>query len=74
MPFFKGQKGLAGRVLGDWQLSGTLIMQSGQPVNITNSAAYPKGDYNAHGTTGDRPNNHAESVKRSGFSRADYAI
>jgi len=47
-------------------------MQSGQPVTVMNGAAYPRGDYNADGTTGDRPNNPAESVKRSGFSTADY--
>ena len=72
IPFFKGQKSFAGRVLGGWQLSGTMIMQSGQPVNITNGAAYPKGDYNADGTAGDRPNNPAESLKRAGFSTANY--
>jgi hypothetical protein len=49
-------------------------MQSGQPVNITNSAAYPRGDYNADGTTGDRPNNPAESLKRYGFSTQDYLL
>ena len=72
IPFFKGQKGFSGRVLGGWQLSGTMIMQSGQPVSVTNGAAYPKGDYNADGTTGDRPNNPAESLKRSDFSTAAY--
>jgi hypothetical protein len=72
IPFFKGQKGLAGRVLGGWQLSGTMIMQSGQPVNITHGAAYPRGDFNADGTNGDRPNNPAESLKRADFSTADY--
>jgi len=28
-----------------------MIMQSGQPVSVTNGAAYPRGDYNADGTT-----------------------
>jgi hypothetical protein len=72
IPFFKAQKGFSGRVLGGWQLSGTMIMQSGQPVTITNGAAYPRGDFNADGTTGDRPNNPAESLKRSDFSTAAY--
>ena len=72
IPFLKAQKSFAGRVLGGWQLSGTLIMQSGQPFSVTNGAAYPKGDYNADGTTGDRPNNPAESLHRAGFSRAAY--
>jgi hypothetical protein len=49
-----------------------MIMQSGQPVTITNGAAYPRGDFNADGTTGDRPNNPAESLKRSDFSTAAY--
>jgi hypothetical protein len=72
MPFFKGQKGPVGMLFGGWQLSGTMIMQSGMPVTVTTTAPYPRGDYNADGSGGDRPNNPAASVKRDGFSTADY--
>src|SRR4029078_8817144 len=72
IPLFKVQKGPVGRILGGWQLSGTMILQSGQPFSVTQGAAYPRGDYNADGTTGDRPNNPAESLKRSDFSTKEY--
>ena len=72
MPFLKGNKGLLGAVLGGWQLSGTTILQSGKPFNIMHGAAYPRGDFNADGTGGDRPNNPGETVRRSGFETADY--
>ncbi len=72
MPFLKGNRGPVGRIFGGWVVSGTMILQSGQPFNITHGAAYPRGDFNADGTAGDRPNNPAESVKRSNFSTAEY--
>ena len=72
IPFLKGKKGPVGLLFGGWQLSGTMILQSGQPISITNTAAFPRGDYNADGTGGDRPNNPAESLKREGFEKADY--
>ena len=59
-------------LFGGWQLSGTMIMQSGMPFNVTNTAPYPRGDYNADGTGGDRPNNPAATVKRDGFQASDY--
>jgi hypothetical protein len=72
IPFLKAKKGPLGIVFGGWQLSGTMIMQSGQPFNVTHGASYPRGDFNADGTGGDRPNNPAESVKRDGFQTSDY--
>jgi hypothetical protein len=72
MPFFKGNRGPAGILFGGWQLSGTTILQSGMPLNVSNSAPYPRGDYNADGTGGDRPNNPAPTVKRDGFQTADF--
>src|SRR5262249_24484452 len=56
IPFLRGQKNMASRVIGGWNLSGVAIFQSGLPMDITNGAAYPRGDYNADGNTGDRPN------------------
>ncbi len=39
---------------------------------MTHTASYPRGDFNADGTGGDRPNNPAESLKRDGFQTSDY--
>ncbi len=35
LPFYKDQKGFAGKVLGGWQISGVTILQTGSPFNIT---------------------------------------
>jgi outer membrane receptor protein involved in Fe transport len=72
LPFLRGKKGIARALLGGWQLAGFAILQSGFPLNIVNTAPYPSGDYNADGTSGDRPNAPAESVPRSGFSREQF--
>ncbi|MDQ1471763.1 MAG: hypothetical protein QOJ99_3243 [Bryobacterales bacterium] len=72
IPFFKGQRGPAGMLLGGWQLSGTMIMQSGLPLSVTNTAPYPKGDFNADGTGGDRPNNPAATVRLDRYQISDY--
>ena len=40
IPFFKAQKGPVGRIFGGWQLSGTMILQSGQPFSVTQGAAF----------------------------------
>jgi hypothetical protein len=74
IPFLKNNKSLAGKVLGGWQLSSLAILEKGNPINITNEAAYPRGDFNADGTGGDRPNAPADAVKRTGFSRSDYLL
>ena len=39
---------------------------------MTNSATFPRGDFNADGNAGDRPNAPADSVKQSGWSNAEY--
>ncbi len=40
IPGLNEGKGLVGRVTGGWQLSGTTIIQSGNPINVYNSAAF----------------------------------
>ena len=49
---------------------GYAILQTGTPLNVTNGAAYPNGDYNADGpaATGSRCNERP-SVRQSGWSR-----
>ena len=37
LPFYKNQSGLAGHVLGGWELSGVVTIQSGQSQTITQS-------------------------------------
>jgi hypothetical protein len=38
LPVFRSQHGLAGRVLGGWQLNGFLTLQSGAPFGVLNGA------------------------------------
>ncbi|MDX2150880.1 MAG: TonB-dependent receptor [Bryobacteraceae bacterium] len=38
VPFFREQKGVAGKVLGGWQISPFLTMQSGAPFTVLNGA------------------------------------
>ena len=59
-------------IVGGWQFAGSAILQSGSPLNVTNSAAFPRGDFNADGNGGDRPNAPDASVKQSGWSNAEY--
>ncbi len=36
LPFLREQRGVVGRVIGGWQLSGILTFETGVPLNITN--------------------------------------
>ena len=58
--------------MGGWQFSGYGILESGQPMTVSTSAAYPNGDYNADGTNADRPNAPADSISRTGFSKEQF--
>ena len=72
MPFFQRSTGLTKTLLGGWQIQGYGIFQTGNPISVTNSAAYPAGDYNADNNAGDRPNAPASGVKTSGWTNAEY--
>jgi hypothetical protein len=72
LPFFRNQQGLTRTLLGGWQLAGSAILQSGNPINITNGAAFPRGDFNADGNAGDRPDAPAAGIKTSGWSKDEY--
>jgi hypothetical protein len=50
LPFFKDQKGFAGKAFGGWQLSGVTAFQSGTPFNITEPT-----DRSLSGAGSDRP-------------------
>lgn len=71
VPFFRSSMGLTRTLLGGWQLQGYGIFQTGNPINVSNSAAYPAGDYNADNNAGDRPNA-PSGVKTSGWSDDEY--
>jgi TonB dependent receptor-like, beta-barrel len=72
IPFFHDSTGLTRRALAGWQLAGSAILQTGSPINVTNGAAYPTGDFNADGNGGDRPNAPADGVKTSGWTNNEY--
>jgi Carboxypeptidase regulatory-like domain/TonB dependent receptor-like, beta-barrel len=72
LPFFRNGTGLTRSLLGGCQFAGYAILQSGTPLNVTNTAAFPRGDFNADGNAGDRPNAPDSSVKQSGWSTDEY--
>ena len=50
LPFFKGQKSLAGEVLGGWEISGNTQLQTGQPCGVgTNNDFAGVGEYGSFG-------------------------
>ncbi len=62
LPWQKDQRGVAGHVLGGWQLNGAIVLQGGFPwtPHCTDSS-FPGGrrgncDFNRDGTRNDRPN------------------
>jgi outer membrane receptor protein involved in Fe transport len=40
LPWYKGQKGLVGHVLGGWQFNGTYILASGRPFTVSEVANF----------------------------------
>lgn len=50
LPFMREQRGITGRILGGWNISGVTTLQSGNPFTIL--AGY---DVNGDGLAGDRP-------------------
>jgi len=72
LPFAKDASGIVHGILGGWQLAGYGILQVGTPINITNGASYPTGDYNADNNGGDRPNAPASGVKTSGWTTQEF--
>ncbi|HVF43308.1 MAG TPA: carboxypeptidase regulatory-like domain-containing protein [Pyrinomonadaceae bacterium] len=57
LPFYKDGKGLAGKTLGGWQVSGIVTSQSGLPFTITTSTYDPAGlGFIPAAVAGGRPN------------------
>jgi hypothetical protein len=84
IPGYNNGKGFLGRVATGWQLSGTTILQSGNPITVSNNAPFSplknasgqfigyapgSGDYNADGDNYDFPDVTSYSYKHS---RQDY--
>jgi hypothetical protein len=59
-------------ILGGWQLNAVAVYQTGLPFSVLSWAGYPDGDFNADGTTGDRPNTPAWGDTKSGLSNDDF--
>ncbi|MEE8461633.1 MAG: TonB-dependent receptor [Acidobacteriota bacterium] len=56
IPFMRDHPGRWGQVLGGWQVSGIISIQSGLPLGVVNGARFRSGgDYNADAQEGDRP-------------------
>jgi hypothetical protein len=72
IPFFRNSTGLKQKLLGGWQLAGSAIMQTGNPINVTTTATFATGDFNGDGSGGDRPNAPTSGVKTSGWSQEEY--
>jgi hypothetical protein len=81
IPRFGGSSTLANVFLHGWQISNITILQKGSPFDVSCGAGFnpsldPSGqmrgcDYNADGTSNDRPNI-ASAVGRSGFSKTQF--
>jgi hypothetical protein len=57
LPFFRNDRGLAGQVLGGWQVSGIVTLQTGVPFTITTSSFDAAGLGNIPAlVSGNRPN------------------
>src|ERR1051326_6879434 len=56
IPFLGGCRAWYCKAAGGWQLAGYGIFDNGMPFSVSSTGAYPNGDYNADGNTGDRPN------------------
>jgi hypothetical protein len=67
-----GESSLLKNVLGGWQINAITIYQSGTPFSVGCSLPYPRCDFNADGTTGDRMNRPAFGDSKSGLSNDDF--
>ena len=80
LPSVSGGRGLSGRVLSGWSLSGTMILQSGNPFTVFTTAPFEpvigsngaitglqpgSGDYNADGFNYDYPNTASYTMGKS---------
>ncbi|MEO8373152.1 MAG: hypothetical protein ABI806_28460, partial [Candidatus Solibacter sp.] len=62
----------AGKAFGGWNLAGSAILDRGTPINVTSSATWPRGDFNADGSGGDRPNAPINGVSVGGWDKQQF--
>jgi hypothetical protein len=74
IPFLGGCRAWYCKAAGGWQLAGYGIFDNGMPFSVSSTGAYPNGDYNADGNTGDRPNAPLTPIQTSGFSRQQLLV
>jgi hypothetical protein len=72
------KSGWKGQTLGNWQVGGVWIIQTGLPFTVYTSAAYPTGDFNADGYNYDVPNtpsfgNHLKGQPRKAYLNGLFA-
>lgn len=73
VPFFRTRPGVAGALLGGWQVNGITTLQSGFPFNVFTSLNYAAGgDYNGDGVNNDRPNRPSFGLKLPDSSQQAY--
>ena len=79
------KSGVAGKILGGWELTNVTILQSGPPFSVTCSRSFQPVfdtggnvvgntgcDYNADGVNIDRPDTPSFGNTKTGLSRSDY--
>lgn len=72
LPFFRNRQGMTRTLLGGWQLTNLVQLQSGLPFTVFCQASFPTCDWNADGNTNDRPNVPAFGNRLGSVSRSDY--
>jgi hypothetical protein len=72
LPFLRTCGSWYCKAFGAWDLSGYGVFEKGFPLDVFTSGVYPNGDYNADGTTYDRPNGPATPIQTSGFSQQQF--
>ncbi|MBI4483025.1 MAG: carboxypeptidase regulatory-like domain-containing protein [Acidobacteria bacterium] len=66
LPFFSDQQGVLGNILGGWEVTGILSLQSGAPFTVWCSSSFAGGcDWNADGWNNDRPLPPSVTVKEA---------
>lgn len=72
VPVLRGCNAWYCRTLGGWDVSGYGVFEKGLPLDVFTSGVYPNGDYNADGTTYDRPNAPSTTIQTGGFKQQQY--
>jgi hypothetical protein len=55
VPYRRDGEGVLGAILGGWQLTSAIPIQTGLPFSVYHTGSFPSGDYNADGLANDRP-------------------